>query len=491
MDENKLRNMILRLTQLGYQVTPDAFDMIRSMDPSRLECSLDRIKDIARDGWITRAILEEVLGEPRSSGVEVSISITAARQIIEGRVEIVRDPSMEVKKGITIRHFHKLFVDRFDKLGRLIKMRSGWNTVTSIEAALEAKQGEEVKVIGMVMEKKIADRYIGILLDDLDSTVKVIVPFDNPELKAKGEQILLDQVIGVAGIRGRRDTIIAKEIVFPDIPPRKSRRSDEEVYAALISDLHTGSRLFLKDRFEKFIRWIKGDVYIEELDRVRSKLKYMVIAGDIVDGIGVYPNQERELEIRDINRQYEVALNMIKEVPSSIEVIVIPGNHDATDKTQPQPPPTRYIKGYIDGCGNIHVVGNPVWIKIHGVELLVYHGRSLDSVIASIPGFNANRVDEAMEILLRARHLTPTYNDNSPITPASTDTLIIEEIPDIFHAGHVHIEKQRYYKGVLIVNSGAWQAQTNYQKLNGITPTPAIIPIVDLSTLNVKLVDFS
>ncbi|MEM2739671.1 MAG: DNA-directed DNA polymerase II small subunit [Candidatus Bathyarchaeia archaeon] len=491
MDEDKLRSIVLRLTQLGYQVTPDAFDMIRGMDPSRLEYSLDRIKDMVRGGWITRAVLEEILGGSRSGGVEASISVTAAQQVIEGRVEIVRDPSIEVEKGVTIKHFHRLFVDRFDKLGKLIKMRSGWNTVTSIEAALEAKQGEEVKAIGMVMEKKIASRYIGILLDDFDSTVKVIVPFDDPELKVKGEQILLDQVIGVAGIRGRGDTIIAKDIVFPDIPSRKPRRSDEEVYAALISDLHVGSKLFLKDRFEKFIRWIKGDLHIEELDVVRSKLKYVVVAGDIVDGIGVYPNQERELEIKDINRQYEAALNMIKEIPSSVEVIVIPGNHDATDKTQPQPPPARYIREYIDECGNIHVAGNPVWIKIHGVELLVYHGRSLDSVIASIPGFNANRVDEAMEILLRARHLTPAYNDDSPITPASTDTLVVDEVPDIFHAGHVHIEKQRYYRGVLIVNSGAWQAQTSYQKLNGITPTPAIIPIVDLSTLNVKLVGFS
>jgi len=486
MDENKLKSIVLRLTQLGYQITPDAFDMIKCMDPSRLECSLDRIKSVVRDGWITRAILEEVLGRTISSGVEVSTSITAARQAIEGRVEIVKDPSIEVKKGVTMKHFYELFADRFDKLGKLIRMRSGWNTVSSIEAALEAKQGDEVKVIGMVMEKRITSKYIGILLDDFDSTVKVIVPLDDPELKTKGEQILLDQVIGVAGVRGRRDTIIAREIVFPDIPPRKPRRSDEEVYVALISDLHVGSKLFLKDRFEKFIGWIKGDVHIDGLDDIRSRLKYIVLAGDIVDGIGIYPNQEKELEIKNIDRQYEAALNIIRRIPSDIEVVLIPGNHDATDKTQPQPP-TKYM----DECGNIHVAGNPVWVKIHGVELLVYHGRSLDSVIASIPGFDANQVDEAMEILLRARHLTPIYNDSSPITPASTDTLVIDEVPDIFHAGHVHIEKQRYYRGVLIVNSGAWQAQTSYQKVNGITPTPAIIPLVDLSTLNVKLVDFS
>jgi len=491
MDENRLKSIVLKLTQLGYRVTPDAFDIIRGIDPSVLEDNLDRIRDMARDGWITKEVLEKMIGGSRSDRVEVSVSTTTMQQVIESRVEIVRDPYREVEKGVTIQHFYKLFVDRFDKLSKLIRMHSGWNTATSIEAALKARQGEDVKVIGMVMEKKITKRYIGILLEDLDSTVKVIVPFDDPELKAKGEQILVDQVIGVAGVRGRMDTIIAKEIVFPDIPPRKPRKADEEVYAALISDLHVGSKLFLRDRFEKFIRWIKGDVYIEGLDRIRSKLKYIVVAGDIVDGVGIYPNQERELEIKDTYGQYDAALRMIKEIPSSIEIVIIPGNHDATDKTQPQPPPMKYVKDYIDGCENIHIVGNPVWVKIHGIEILVYHGRSLDSVIASIPGFSANRVDEAMEVLIRARHLTPIYNDSSPITPTSIDTLIIDEIPDIFHAGHVHIEKQRYYKGVLIVNSGAWQAQTSYQKLNGITPTPAIIPIIDLSRLSVKLVDFS
>lgn len=491
MDEDRLRSIVLKLTQLGYQITPDAFDIIKNVDPSRLEENIDRIRRLARDGWITGSILKEVLEIEKAGGIDIfPTSATRARQLIEGRVEIIRDPCIEVEKGITIKHFYKLFMDRFEKLAKLIRMRSGWNTATSIEVALEAKQGEEVKVIGMVMEKKITRSYVGILLEDFESTIKVIVPSDNSELKTLGEQVLLDQVIGVAGIRGRKDTLIAKEIVFPDIPPRKPRRADERVYTALISDLHIGSKLFMRDRFEKFLGWIKGDIHIEGLDDIRDRVKYMVIAGDLVDGIGVYPNQERELDVKDVNSQYELAMKIIGDIPSDVEVVIIPGNHDATSKAQPQPPP-RYLKKYLDKYGNIHVAGNPAWVKIHEVEVLVYHGRSLDSVLASIPGFNASRVDEAMEILLRARHLSPIYNDSSPIIPASTDTLVIDDIPDIFHAGHVHVERQRYYRGIVIVNSGTWQAQTSYQRLNGITPTPAIIPIIDLSTLNVKLLDFS
>ncbi|MEM2323692.1 MAG: hypothetical protein QW071_03975, partial [Candidatus Bathyarchaeia archaeon] len=256
MDEGRLRSIVLKLTQLGYQITPDAFDIIKNVDPSRLEENIDRIRRLARDGWITGLILKEILGVEKVGGIDVSTSATKARQLIEGRVEIVRDPCIEVEKGITIKHFYKVFIDRFEKLAKLIRMRSGWNTATSIEVALEAKHGEEVKVIGMVMEKKITRSYVGILLEDFESTIKVIVPSDNPELKTSGEQVLLDQVIGVAGIRGRKDTVIAKEIVFPDIPPRKPRKADERVYAVLISDLHIGSKLFMRDRFEKFLRWI-------------------------------------------------------------------------------------------------------------------------------------------------------------------------------------------------------------------------------------------
>jgi DNA polymerase II small subunit len=63
--------------------------------------------------------------------------------------------------------------------------------------------------------------------------------------------------------------------------------------------------------------------------------------------------------------------------------------------------------------------------------------------------------------------------------------LVIDPVPDVFHGGHVHTFDELDYRGTLIVNSGTWQAQTPFQANMGLEPTPSIIPIIDLSNLNV------
>jgi DNA polymerase II small subunit len=96
-----------------------------------------------------------------------------------------------------------------------------------------------------------------------------------------------------------------------------------------------------------------------------------------------------------------------------------------------------------------------------------------------------------MKLLLKARHLAPIYGGRTPIAPEREDHLVIEEVPDIFHAGHVHVVDKDEYRGTLIINSGAWQSQTAFQANMGIEPTPGIVPLVDLSTLTTITKDFT
>src|SRR2546426_934647 len=70
----------------------------------------------------------------------------------------------------------------------------------------------------------------------------------------------------------------------------------------------------------------------------------------------------------------------------------------------------------------------------------------------------------------------------TPIAPEAEDHLIIDEIPDIFATGHVHAAGVDQYRGVVLVNSSTWQAQTPYQKMRNIEPMPARLPIVDLAS---------
>jgi DNA polymerase II small subunit len=77
------------------------------------------------------------------------------------------------------------------------------------------------------------------------------------------------------------------------------------------------------------------------------------------------------------------------------------------------------------------------------------------------------------------------------LTPENRDFLVIERIPDIFHAGHIHVVGQCNYRGVLIVNSGGWQEQTEYMQKLGLVPTPGKVPVVNLQTLETMILSFT
>ena len=96
-----------------------------------------------------------------------------------------------------------------------------------------------------------------------------------------------------------------------------------------------------------------------------------------------------------------------------------------------------------------------------------------------------------MKLLLQGRHLAPIYGERTPIAPEKRDFMVIERTPDIFHAGHVHVLKCNRYRGTLIVNSGAWQKQTDFQQKMGLVPTPGIVPVVNLQTSNISTIDFT
>jgi DNA polymerase II small subunit len=243
--------------------------------------------------------------------------------------------------------------------------------------------------------------------------------------------------------------------------------------------------------FNRFLLWLNGKFGNETLRNIAGCVKYVVIAGDLVDGIGIYPGQRKELAIKDIHRQYQATATLLEQIPDYIEVIIIPGNHDVSRKALPQPAIPRDYAEPIYEARSIRSLGNPATISLHGVELLTYHGRSLDDVIASVPNLSFHTPEKAMRLLLQGRHLAPIYGERTPIASETRDFMVIERVPDIFQAGHVHVEKCDTYRGVLVVNSGAWQTQTKYQEKMRLSPTPGIAPVVNLQTMRAVSIDFT
>jgi len=117
-------------------------------------------------------------------------------------------------------------------------------------------------------------------------------------------------------------------------------------------------------------------------------------------------------------------------------------------------------------------------------------GRSLDDIVATIPEMSHDHPEKSMRLLLQGRHLAPVYGGKTLLAPENRDYLVIDKVPDILHAGHVHVLGYCTYKGVLVVNSGGWQEQTEYMEKLGLVPTPGKVPVINLMTMEITILDF-
>ena len=245
-----------------------------------------------------------------------------------------------------------------------------------------------------------------------------------------------------------------------------------------LSDVHIGSLTFLENEFKNFIDWINCEYGNEEQRKVAENVKYLVIGGDLVDGVGVYPNQDKELSISDVRLQYREAARFLGNIRSDIKIIIAPGNHDPCRLAEPQPAvPEEFAKELYE-LDNVEFVSNPAVVSLDGIEVLIYHGESFNELVMAVKDFTLEKNELIMEELLNKRHVAPIYGERTPLASELEDYLVIENIPDIFHTGHVHINTHKKYKGIHLINSGTFQTQTEYQKIYNIEPTPAEVPVI-------------
>ena len=491
----------------GYQLNKKAFEFLGELssteDPLKImEEAIQKIKDLSQKTlFIDREFLEEIKNKScvNREGLKVnSKSITTKRTFrpyakdVEDDIKILKDPTKKICTTGSINEYLEYFQDRFDRLEKILKKRMDVRNAIPISVALRNPPKSKIKIIGMITEKIESKGRIFLKVEDKEASLTVLFSSNlDKEIMEKARSIILDQVVCVSAIKGNNDLFIAKNLIFPDLPQKIPRQASIPIYSALISDIHVGSKKFMEKEFSRFLSWLKGERGNEKLRKIASHTKYLVIAGDIVDGIGIYPGQLQSLEITDIYKQYQEAAKFLKQVPEYIEIIIIPGNHDASRKALPQPAiPKDYAEPLYD-ARKIITLGNPSTISLHGVELLLFHGRSLDDIAAIAPNVSFDRPDKSMKLLLKGRHLSPIYGERTPIAPEKRDFMVIERKPDIFHAGHVHVLQCDRYKGTLIVNSGAWQEQTDFQQKMGLVPNPGIIPMVNLQTSNILKIDFT
>ena len=381
------------------------------------------------------------------------------------------------------KQFVRTFRDRYERLSTQLRGRVNHRPATAIQGMAG---GTDAAMIGLVNDiRSTASGHWLVELEDTTGTFPCLVMKDKSIADAVDE-LLLDECIAVEGtLSDDAGIMFVDAIHFPDVPRTYTpSTADRHVQAALISDVHVGSQEFHAEAWEQFADWL----HTEEA----SNVEYLLIAGDMVEGVGVYPDQDEELDIIDIYEQYETFNEHLKSVPGDLDIVMIPGNHDAVRLAEPQPGFDEQLRE-IMSAHDARISGNPSTVTIEGVSILLYHGVSLDEVIAELPDEKASydNPHRAMYQLLKKRHVAPQYGGHMRLAPEERDYLVMDEVPDVFHTGHVHKLGWGKYHNVLAVNSGCWQKQTAFQKSVNIDPDVGFAPILDLDTLDMTVRKFS
>ncbi len=392
--------------------------------------------------------------------------------------------------------FVQFFRNRYSRISDIIRGRINARPIESLKKGKGtnyrgSRESSEVSIIGMISDIKSTSNGHKILeVEDPTGIFSVLIRMADKELYEQASHFVLDEVVGFTGnLTNDGNLMIAQKLTLPDLPTCTIKKNDTYGKAILTSDIHVGSNTFLEEPWERFMDFLNGDTDNEVLAAISKEIRYLLVAGDLVDGVGIYPGQEEELSIIDVYDQYKKAAEYFSRIPEHITVIVSPGNHDAVRQAEPQPKLSECIRDYFPK--NVTFVGNPAIVDLDGVRVLLYHGRSIDDLVSLVPGVSYHDPTKAMLEMIKFRHLSPIYGSRVSIAPEKKDFFVIGDVPDILHCGHVHTVGVEWYKNVLLINSGTWQDQTEFQKRVNVVPTPAQVPVVDLSSLKTTILKFN
>ncbi len=473
------RRLAVKAIERGYQLSAEALErLLKDENPLGL---LDELLAWLEGRRTSQVIIDRPTLELFLAGRVARAGAPEEEQPLE---IVLESPTYEDLAIEGVAEEQRIYLlSRFQSIRRVFEERG-----LSLRPAKELmREGGEGYVVGMVLSIVRRDTHFLVEMEDPVDTWSLIAPTRDRALAAKMEYILPDMVV-VFRARSRRGPLVASDVYLPDTAGKKQAWRGPDKNICIISDLHIGSERHAAERLKSFLDWISGP------ENEAEKTTLLIINGDLVDGVYVYPGQESELSLKSYAEQFAAAARTLSRIPEHVKIIYVPGNHEPCRRALPQPPVQARYRQLLGGGGRIVYAGNPAWIRVGGLKILAFHGQTLDDVIQAGTLFSYStlreRSSEMMELLLKARHLAPTLGLSTPILPTRTDYLAIPEQPDILCLGHTHVAAYTTYKGTQLVNSGSWQEQTKLQESIGLEPTVGTVVLLNLKSLSIRFLSF-
>ncbi len=417
------------------------------------------------------------------------------------KIDILFD-YVEPSKKITVSDFTLYFNRRLQYFTELLKNRIQSENIVRIDKLKDLYgSNSQVTVIGLISDiSQTKNGHYMISIEDKSGTIKCFTNKEKTDMIKQIQRFCLDEGIGVKGKVGN-EIIWVDEFIVPSPPNSvELKKTEKEEYVVFISDLHFGAKVFVDDAFSRFVDFINSQTKSKKLNEIAKKVKYIIVAGDVIEGIGIYPNQGMDARILSTELQYHEAARWFSQIPKDKCLIIIPGNHDTDRLSEPQPK-IAYEKAYaLYNMPNVLMLSNPAIIKLFqddpsgGLDFFLYHGGSIfyyaDKIRELREKGGAKVPEEVVAYLLEKRHLAPSHGSTLYIPDNQRDPLVIRKMPDFFVVGHTHKLAIKNYKGCSIISCGCWVEMSDYQEKMGMYPDIGKCVLVNTKNRRPQILNF-
>ncbi len=410
----------------------------------------------------------------------------------DGKVKLISVPAFPQRK-VEVKDFVKHFRARYESIRSMLE-NNNFENLSSIRK-IGFHRGSYT-IIASVFGKRITkNKNLFLEVEDLTGTSIVLVNKDKKDVFEKAKDLLNDDTVAF-NVSGTSEMLFANDIIFPEASLAEKKHSVFDEYVAFSGDFHAGSTMFLEKNLLRFVKWLNGEEGDERQKTLAKKVKYLLLTGDNIDGVGHYPGQEKYLSQKTSQGQYNKVEKILKLIRKDIKIIMCPGQHDAVWVGEPQPIiGERFAEG-LHKMENLILVPNPALIEIDGgFRILMYHGASINQFIDNIPKIRTNLGHNSptavVKEMLKRRHLAPIHGMMDYIPCEKGDPLVIDQIPDIIATADQHRAEISNFNNILMIASSCWQSITPFEEKVGNVPDPCKVPLFNLKTREIKMLDFS
>ncbi len=483
-------NEILKLCiSKGFLLDKDMLEFLSELEKNKVCEIVENLSELKiKEKIITRKLFDEY---SRVWGKEQK-EISDYKESKKDNVKLLSGLTFSSKK-ISVADFVEYFRVRYETLKNILKERD-FENLSSIRR-IGINSGVWT-IIAIISKKRITkNKNLLIEIEDLTGASIVLVNKENGDLFRRAKELLLDDIVAFR-VSGSSKMLFASDIIYPDASLDKEKYSDFDEYVAFSGDFHVGSKRFLEKSFLKFVAWLNGEVGDERQKSIAKKVKYLFLTGDNIDGVGISLGQEEFLNIKNCKDQYRKLGEILRKIRGDIQIVMCPGQHDAVWVGEPQSIIPEKWAPDLYQMENLYLVPNPAMVEIRGgFKILMYHGASINRFIDEMSEirmkYGHRSPTKIVKEMLKRRHLAPVHGLMDYIPCKDKDPMVIDIIPDIIATADQHRAEIDYYNNILMVASSCWQSMTPFEEKVGNIPEPCKVPLFNLKTREIKIVDFS